>query len=260
MVAVVSLLVILTLSMIASRIATVALTMTGLSKQSAKFQARSAFTGTGFTTSESEKVVNHPVRRKIIMLIMLIRNGGILSIFATLMLSFLDIQDTSNGLLRLGLLIAGLALLWTFASSKIVTKWMENKIGAALQKLTPIQARDYDALLHLTGDYRVAELHVEPGDWIAGRTLSKMRLDDEGVLVLGIQRASGEFLGAPRGDKSARPGDVLILYGRQDSIDDLDQRTSDPRGNFAHLDAVAEHRERVTEEEERDEEQNSNAA
>ena len=259
MVAVVSLLVILTLSMIASRIATVALTMTGLSKQSAKFQARSAFTGTGFTTSESEKVVNHPVRRKIIMLIMLIRNGGILSIFATLMLSFLNIEDTSNGIWRLGLLIAGLALLWTFASSKIVSDWMERKIGAALQRLTPIQARDYDALLHLTGDYRVAELMVEAKDWIAGRPLSKMRLDDEGVLVLGIQRSSGEFLGAPRGDKSARAGDTLILYGRQDAIDDLDGRSADSRGNFAHLDAVAEHRERISEEEERDEDEASAA-
>ncbi|MGZ3673172.1 MAG: potassium transporter TrkA, partial [Ktedonobacterales bacterium] len=51
MVALVSFLLVLTLSLIIERIATVALTLTGLSRDAAAFQARSAFTGTGFTTS-----------------------------------------------------------------------------------------------------------------------------------------------------------------------------------------------------------------
>ena len=35
---------------------------TGTSSELARFQARSAFTGVGFTTSEAESVVLHPVR------------------------------------------------------------------------------------------------------------------------------------------------------------------------------------------------------
>ena len=66
-----SLLLVIALSMVVVRVATVALVLTGLSKQSARFQARSAFSGAGFTTSESEKVVGHPVRPQIIMLLML---------------------------------------------------------------------------------------------------------------------------------------------------------------------------------------------
>lgn len=62
MTAVVSLLVVLTVSLLVTRIATVALTATGLSRETARFQARSAFSGSGFTTSESEAVVRHPVR------------------------------------------------------------------------------------------------------------------------------------------------------------------------------------------------------
>lgn len=64
MLSIVSLLLILTLSILITRIATVALTHTGLSREAARFQARSAFTDVGFTTSESEKVVNHPERRR----------------------------------------------------------------------------------------------------------------------------------------------------------------------------------------------------
>ena len=68
MIAIFSLLLVLVLSLLITRIATIALTYTGLSRQSAKFQARSAFTGVGFTTSESEKVVNHPVRRRVLLI------------------------------------------------------------------------------------------------------------------------------------------------------------------------------------------------
>jgi len=77
MIAIISLLMVLVFSLLITRIATIALTYTGLSRQSAKFQARSAFTEVGFTTSESEKVVNHPVRRRILLLMMLIGNAGI---------------------------------------------------------------------------------------------------------------------------------------------------------------------------------------
>ncbi len=74
--ALVSLLVTIGLSLLVTRVASIALAMTGLSHDLAKFQARSAFTGVGFTTSEAEKVVAHPVRRRILMLLMLLGNAG----------------------------------------------------------------------------------------------------------------------------------------------------------------------------------------
>ena len=66
-VGVIAFLTVLGLSLFITRLATIALTYTGLSREAARFQARSAFTGTGFTTSEAERVVDHPVRRRIIM-------------------------------------------------------------------------------------------------------------------------------------------------------------------------------------------------
>lgn len=56
MLALISLLVIVTVSIIIVRIGSVALTMTGVSKDLAVFQAQSAFSGVGFTTDESESV------------------------------------------------------------------------------------------------------------------------------------------------------------------------------------------------------------
>ena len=69
MAALISVFIAITLSLLITRIATEALTLTGLSRTSASFQARSAFTGAGFTTAESEAVVKHPVRRRIIIVL-----------------------------------------------------------------------------------------------------------------------------------------------------------------------------------------------
>lgn len=62
MIAAITLFLIITLSALITRIAAIALAHTGLSTQSARFQARSAYTGTGYSTSESEKIMNHPVQ------------------------------------------------------------------------------------------------------------------------------------------------------------------------------------------------------
>ena len=57
MLAAISLFVILLISLLVVRIASVALVHTGLGREAARFQARSAFTGAGYTTSEAESVV-----------------------------------------------------------------------------------------------------------------------------------------------------------------------------------------------------------
>jgi len=53
-VGIITFLVLLGLSLVVTRLATIALSLTGLSSEAASFQARSAFTGTGFTTLEDK--------------------------------------------------------------------------------------------------------------------------------------------------------------------------------------------------------------
>jgi len=244
MLAVVSLVVVLVVSLIVVRVATVALTLTGLSRDLARFQARSAFTGSGFTTHESEDVVGHPVRRRIIMILMLMGNAGIVTAVSSLILSFANVEK-APGLrgeiwFRVLLLSIGMAGLLVVAQSRYVDRWMSRFITWALREWTEIDARDYAALLHLTGDYTVTELRVEPEDWIAGRELREVRLDREGVLVLGIQRAHGPYLGAPKGTTPIRADDTLLLYGRESTLADLDDRRAGPEGSRAHVAKVAE--------------------
>jgi hypothetical protein len=236
-VAIASVLLIVVLSQLITRIATLTLQVTGMSRDSARFQARSALTGAGFTTSESEAVVNHPVRRRVIMRLMLLGSAGIVTAVASLILSFRG-GSTTHQLTRVGVLVGGLAALWWISRLDFVDRHLSRLIARFLRS-RGLDARDYARLLDLSGDYGVAELQVQPGDWLAERRLSEVRLRDEGVLVLGIRRA-GTYIGVPSGESSVRAGDTLILYGRSERIQELDDRRRDARGDQSHEQACAE--------------------
>jgi hypothetical protein len=250
---IIAVLTVLGLSLLVTRIAATALSLTGLSREAARFQARSAFTGTGFTTREAEKVVNHPVRRRIIMLLMITRSAGLVTIIISLILSFGGGgEDESQRLYRLYWLIAGLFVLWAAARSRHIDRYLSRVIEWAIRKWTDLDTRDYLSLLKLSGEYTVKELSVREGDWLADKRLRDCRLSAEGVIVLGIYRESGDYVGAPRADTRVYPGDVLILYGRAANLRELDQRQEDIGGDEAHELAVSEQRQHMAEQEARE--------
>lgn len=254
MLALAGFLVVLLLSLIIVRIASVALTLTGLSAESAKFQARSAWTGTGFTTSESESVVGHPVRRKIVTYLMVLRSAGLVSAGSALVLGFAGSEGQSENLARIAWVLGGLVTLWLVSMSSTVDRWMTNVIKRLLKRYGDFEARDYASLLQISGEYSVAELQVQEGDWLAGRTLGELQLPEEGVLVLSLTKQSGVFIGAPRGRTDLEPGDTLLLYGRDDALANLDQRADDALAQAERHEAVLEHKQREQAEAERAEE------
>ena len=222
MLALITVFAVVLLSLIVTRIATVALTLTGLSRETARFQARSALSGAGFTTSESEDVVNHPVRRRIILALMLFGSAGLVAGVASLAVSFGG-ADVDQRLRRGLILIGGLFVIWRLAMSAWVDRRLSAVIGRAL-RARGYHVRDYAHLLELSGDYEVSELLVEEGDWLVGRPLAELRLRDEGVIVLGVNREEGGYLGVPDGRTRFEAGDTLVLYGRGGRIEELDAR------------------------------------
>jgi K+/H+ antiporter YhaU regulatory subunit KhtT len=240
MLAVISVLIVLTLSLLIGRIAAVALTVTGIPREVARFQARSAMTGTGFTTQEAESIVAHPVRRRLVMVLMLVGNIGAAGLIASLIGSFLGISSAGAGLSRALMLLGGLLALLLIARSPWVDRRLARVIGAAVRRFTDLDVRDYAAMLRLSGDYAVSELYVEADDWIADTPLAELDLPHEGVLVLGIVRSDGHYLGAPTGSSAARAGDTLIVYGRIPVLEDIDRRHAGREGEQAHARAVAE--------------------
>ena len=248
MIAVASLLIFLSLALLITRVATTSLRATGLSHEAARFQARSAFSGVGFTTAESEAIVNHPVRRNIVLMLMLLSTAGIVTTVTSLLLSFVHTSGYHQAALRLAALLAGLLVLWAFAASAWVEARLSRIIEWALARWTDLDVRDYVRLLEISGNYAITEMSVDPDDWLAERRIDDLLLRQEGVVVLGIRHADGNYMGAPPPATLFRPGDTLVVYGRATALDELQQRKIGPAGDRAHERAVIEHEDVVVSE------------
>lgn len=243
MTSVLTLIVIVSISVLVTRFATMALVHTGLSEQTTKFQARSAFTGVGYATREAERIVSHPVRRRIIMLLMLLGNVGIVSVLATLVLTFIGSDSgASEWLRKIGALIGGLALLWGLSKSKWVDKVLSRLINHLLNKYTDIKVRDYAGILHLSGEYEITEMYVDNEHWMTNRNLKQLNLRQEGLNLIGIERMDGTYVGLPNGETIIRDGDTLIMYGREAALKQLSERKRGRAGAIDRRKAIAENK------------------
>lgn len=222
MIAVASLLIVVLVSLIVTRIAAVALASTGMTNDAARFQARSALTGVGFTTTESERVVGHPIRRRVVMTLMLIGNAGLVTILGSLIFSFAGGVDQSAKLVRLGIIISGLLLIWLLSRSRRADRWLTRAAARYLSRHGGLAMRPHAAQLHLAGDFAIRELRVREADEAAGRTLAEMHLPSERVVVLGIHRGVNEYVGLPTPETEVAAGDALVVYGESEALDRLE--------------------------------------
>lgn len=208
-------------SMLFTRLATGALIATGLPHEIARFQARSGYTGTGFTTTESENVVNHPVRRRVIYTVMLVGNLGTPTLVITVLLGFLapGPGDTSERLLSL---LGALVVVLLIMSSSPVTRWLEG-VGRhyAQRRLFPALAGQAEELLDLGDGFVVSRIPLTdvPADTM--RSLRALRRHMTAVEVLGIRRNQGNgtrYIGDSPTDIGLEDGDALVVHGRREAV------------------------------------------
>lgn len=251
MVAIGAVLVVVSLSVLATRLGAIALGATGLSWEAASFQARSAFTGVGFTTSEAESITGHAARRRVVSWLMFLGNAGIVSIIASLVLGFAD-AGAREATQRLGVLVAGLLVLLALVRSRWLTPRLRRSMERWLTRLSAADVRDYVHLLHISDDYSVHETVVSENSWLADQTLRELDLPREGVLVLGVRREGGGYLGAPGPDTRLCPGDVAVLYGHDEALTELDDRPQGSEGESERNRSVGRHTRQQAEEAARD--------
>ena len=228
----------LTLSLIVIRVFTMALMLTGLSREAARFQAHSAFTGVGFTTGESENIMAHPVRRHLTLALMMLGNIGMATVIATLTAVLLSRKTSEHWGISLLVLAAGAFVLWLLYTNRWIERQLNKPIGFALSRFSHLEVRDYVSLLNLAKGFAVYELLVDNHDWVTGKTLIELGLAREGILVLAIRRQSGAYIGSPSGNSRICAGDLLVIYGTLEHMRELDSRKAGAAGDKAHAAAV----------------------
>jgi hypothetical protein len=250
MIPIVSLIFIIGLSMLVTKIASIALTHTGMSRERAKFQARSAFSGVGFTTSESELVVKHPVRRRIITTLIILGNAGIVTAVSSLILGFAGKSGHLAYLDSTVLLFVGLLLLYLAARSERLDQVLTRLISRLLDRYTPIRVQDKSRLLGLMEDYEISELAVGRDDWFRDSRIEDLALPKEGILVLGIVQKDMTYIGVPRGSYVIEEDDRLVLYGKAERLQNLVHRRRSYEGKASHRSGVKAHEEEMEEQDE----------
>ncbi|MFQ6093248.1 MAG: cation:proton antiporter regulatory subunit [bacterium] len=204
------------ISFLIVRVGAVAFRMTGLDWQRAKFQALSAFSGTGFTTKEAESIVNHLQRRKIATWLMILGNAGIVSVIATFVLTL-----RGGGVVRPSLNLALIALalfgLYKIASGQKFMKKLTQKIEQKLAEKTGLKKVAIEEILEETDGYGVARIIVDENFSEQGRTIAGSTLKEKDILILSIER-NEEIHPNPESTMRLRIGDTLTCFGKLEAM------------------------------------------
>ena len=159
-----ALLVLLAGSVFIVRIASVLLRLTGLPDNVARFQSISALTGAGFTTSESEAIVNFPVRRRVIVALMLLGNLGLVSVASTFIVALANSTDSRLELFQqIGLFAVVAAVIAVFMLSKTIDRILCGAVERLMRKFLRRRVNGFDVLCELPSGLIIAR-HLNLAD------------------------------------------------------------------------------------------------
>ncbi|MCG8483665.1 MAG: TrkA C-terminal domain-containing protein [Clostridia bacterium] len=194
------------------------LRMTGLDREKARFQVVSIITGTGFTTNESELITQHPVRRKIAELLMLISYVVQAFIIGTIFTIAAEVANGKNVMVGLFFLLVTVIMLVGVTKNA----WVVQKIEKMIEKRFIIKSKvnktkTVEQVLKLNEDYGVVEFLIESEHPLIGKTLVESNLKKIQIQVLNIERGSyiEQF---PKKDSYFKEGDRVVVYGKLENI------------------------------------------
>lgn len=212
-------------SFLVVRAGAIALTMTGMDARRARFQALSAFSGTGFTTREAESVVDSPLRRQIITWLMILGNAGIVTVIVSATSSLV----TSKGYtlpINTFLLVVGTYLIYRFASHKGLIRRWETYIQDKLMQSRAFSGGVTEDLLHLHEGYGLVRGFVKEDSALVDSSLAECQLAEKGCLALGIERGE-DWITIPKAEEAIRAGDRIVVYGPLDVAKTLFRKDED---------------------------------
>lgn len=208
MVAAITLFIVLSFVVFIVQLGAAALRQTGLPNSVARFQALSAFTGTGFTTSEAESVVNNRSRRHIVSILMIVGNVGLVSILSTVVVSLTHAGRDGSYWGQAGWHLGVLVLIWVLALNPRANRIIYGAIGALLQRSRRFVEHGPRLLAQLPAGLGLYAMNLSEQ---ATGTVADHSPD--GMLVLGLRRLDGSYVDRPAGDEPIAESDELILYG-----------------------------------------------
>ncbi|MBN1788018.1 MAG: hypothetical protein JW806_06445 [Sedimentisphaerales bacterium] len=227
--------IVLVISFIVVRIGAIAFQLTGLEWSLAKFQALSCFSGTGFTTKESELIVSNPQRRKIASVLIVLGNAGLVTLIATfansirpratgqkISLPFLKdfLPEAVLPWMSLVIIMAIIFVMYKLFTNIGFTGKVTNLLRNFVMKKDIIKTVTAEELLIATGGYGVSRIKITPNSSIIDKSLADSHLRSHDITVLAITR-SNETIPNPSPGTVFNVDDELICFGKLENIQNI---------------------------------------
>jgi hypothetical protein len=191
-------------------IGSILLEITGMERSRARFQALSAISGTGFTTSHAEEVVNNPRRRQIVSYLIIIGNAGILSLIIAVIIyvrAGLALPSWET-ILAIVVLIAALVIVIRIGIIDKITGLIIVSIRGAKKKSRLRVAKIY----YNNNDLAIMKLKTQ------GLFTGKIDIPDiatlqsKGINIIAIERGK-DLIKNPVPETKILEGDLIICSG-----------------------------------------------
>ncbi|MBN3040819.1 MAG: TrkA C-terminal domain-containing protein [Candidatus Omnitrophica bacterium] len=198
------------------RVATVILKLTGMDETTARFQSISAFTGTGFTTKEAETILEDKIRIKTIVALMVLGKVGIVSVIASLFVSF-GKSNLEADLWKALIVLGSIFLLHRITTLKGFSFALNKLIEKSLTSTVISKKRTIEELLNLPKGYGLTQLIISENSKENGLSLADAGFSRKDILVLSIERKD-TLISFPHADDKIKSGDRLLCYGLLENI------------------------------------------
>ena len=204
----------------------IALAMTGMDEKTARFQALSAFTRTGFTTKEAELVTKNPRRRTIVTWLMILGNAGIITVIVTATSSLSSTTSGPGIAIGIASLIAIVVLIYLVARYTPLVKIWRRFVEKKLINSEFFEEGVSEDLLHLSEGYGLVKIFVTEGSPLIGHTLFESNTPENDFWVVGIERGK-DWISLPRSREKIEEKDRLIVYGNIDQLKSIFVKSKD---------------------------------
>lgn len=191
----------LAVSLTIVRSAGVALRVTGVPQPIARFQAISALTGAGYTTLESETLMRHPVRRRILMILMLTGHLGLVSLASTVILAVAATEGVGGATAQIAALLVSVGAVYALAASTKLDEAMCEVIRRAMERWNWLAEADATTIYVHGSGKEVTEHVVTENVAITASSLP--------VQLLEAEKPTNE----PNDEVILRRGDTVLCFG-----------------------------------------------
>ena len=210
------LLITILVSFIIVRIGGFALQLTGIEPEVARFQALSAFSGTGFTTREAERVVGHKTRRRIVTILIILGNAGMVTVIATLVASFTQVSGYTWFFIRLAIIIGGIFGLYRLIMRSNVGQRILDRLQKPVIKRIFKETPAVEEIFRMEKDWGISLVTIKRGSKSAGLSVADMTAAGD-LEILGIDRAD-TYLNRPDKEEEIMVEDQLLLYANKKAV------------------------------------------